>query len=115
MTNIVAISTGADPSEHPADPARAEGDANGLTATIIFHLDGVWPPQDKVLLDTVYGPTGAEYTGTLTVGSGSGPSAADIAAAILAQAQVTPIHADARAIKGYPLTGTGQVGDEFGV
>jgi len=42
-------------------------------------------------------------------------SAADIAAAVLALAQVTPIYADARAIKGYPLTGTGQAGDEFGV
>jgi len=45
----------------------------------------------------------------------SWPTPEQIAAAILAQAQVTPIHADARAIKGYPLTGTGQVGDEFGV
>lgn len=40
---------------------------------------------------------------------------ADIAAATLAAAQVTPIHADARAIVGKPLAGNGVPGDEFHV
>ena len=32
--------------------------------------DGVYPPESKVLLNTEYGPTGTEYTGTLTGGTG---------------------------------------------
>lgn len=44
----------------------------------------------------------------------SGPSAAEIAAAILAAAQIAPIHADARRINGTPLAGTGVTGDEWG-
>ena len=31
---------------------------------------GVYPPESKVLLGTDYGPTGVEYTGTLTGGTG---------------------------------------------
>jgi hypothetical protein len=45
----------------------------------------------------------------------SGPSADDIATATLAKAAVTPIHADARSIKGKPLAGEGLPGDEFHV
>jgi hypothetical protein len=52
--------------------------------------------------------------GISTSGS-TGPSAADIAAAILAAAQITPISANMQAIKGKPLTGNGTPGDEFGV
>lgn len=43
---------------------------------------------------------------TTAVG-GSGPSAADIAAATLAAAQVTPIHADVRKVNSYTVTGEG--------
>lgn len=52
------------------------------------------------------------------VATGSGVTAqdkTDIAAATLAAAQVTPIHADARAIRGLPLAGNGVPGDEFRV
>lgn len=45
----------------------------------------------------------------------SGPSAAEIAAAVIAAAQASPIWADVRDIRGHALTGSGQVGDEFGV
>lgn len=43
------------------------------------------------------------------------PSAAEIAAAILVAAQAAPIHADVRRIKGLPIFGNGQAGDEFHV
>ena len=43
------------------------------------------------------------------------PTSTEITAAIFAQAGVTPIHADARAIKGKPLGGEGVPGDEFHV
>ncbi len=41
----------------------------------------------------------------------TGPTAADIAAAVLAAATVTPIHADARQMNGYAITGNGSSGD----
>ena len=30
----------------------------------------VWPDPSQVLLGVTYGPTGADYTGTLTIGAG---------------------------------------------
>ena len=55
---------------------------------------------------------------TTAVG-GSGPSAESIAsatvAALMAQAQVTPIHSDMRSIKGKPIGGEGLPGEEFHV
>lgn len=51
--------------------------------------------------------------GIATSGS-TGPSAADIAAAILAAAQIAPIHADMRKINNATLTGAGVVGNEWG-
>jgi hypothetical protein len=50
--------------------------------------------------------------GISTSGS-TGPSAADIAAAILAAAQVTPIHADARKMNGYVVQGSGAESDKW--
>lgn len=51
--------------------------------------------------------------GISTSGS-SGPTAADIAAAILAAAQITPIHADVKKINAVTIDGAGIVGDEWG-
>jgi hypothetical protein len=48
--------------------------------------------------------------GISTSGS-TGPSAADIAAAILAAAQITPIHSEMRKINGVTLAGSGTSGD----
>jgi hypothetical protein len=50
--------------------------------------------------------------GISTSGS-TGPSAADIAAAILAAAQITPIYSDMRKTNGQTLTGNGTEGDKF--
>jgi len=54
----------------------------------------------------------ASATRTLT--AGAAPSVGDIAAAILAAAQTTPIHADARAIKGQTINGAGTEADPWG-
>lgn len=51
--------------------------------------------------------------GIATSGS-SGPTAAEIAAAILAAAQITPIHADMRAVKGQTVNGSGSESDPWG-
>jgi hypothetical protein len=52
--------------------------------------------------------------GISTSGGSSGPSAADIAAAILAAAGITPIHADIRKINGVDVVGAGVSGNEWG-
>lgn len=51
--------------------------------------------------------------GIATSGS-SGPTAAEIAAAILAAAQITPIYSDTRRIKGQDIGGTGTEADPWG-
>jgi hypothetical protein len=51
--------------------------------------------------------------GISTSGS-TGPSASDIAAAILAAAQVTPIHSDVKKVNGVAVTGTGTDLDPWG-
>lgn len=54
--------------------------------------DIVVPVPEQVLLGVVYGPTGADYTGTAQ--GGSGPSAADIAAAVWQQPIESSLSAD---------------------
>ena len=56
--------------------------------------------------------TSAAYV-TTAIG-GSGPSAADIADAIFARAQITPIHADLRRVTGQGITGTGTEANPWG-
>ena len=51
--------------------------------------------------------------GISTSGS-TGPTAAEIAAAILAAAQITPIHSDMRKVKGQVLDGGGTEADPWG-
>ena len=50
--------------------------------------------------------------GIATSGS-AGPSAADIAAAILAAAQITPIYADTRKMNGATVVGDGSAGNKW--
>lgn len=50
----------------------------------------------------------------IATGGSSGPSAAEIAAAILAAAQITPIHADLRKINAVTVDGAGVPGNEWG-
>lgn len=49
----------------------------------------------------------------ISTGGGSGPSAADIAAAILAAALITPIHADMRQQNGVGVKGDGTPANKF--
>ena len=65
----------------------------------------VWPTESDVRLGVTYGPTGTEYTGTMT--GGSGPSAESIAAAVLAALQGTTIPVDLQTVKGQSLKGDG--------
>lgn len=55
--------------------------------------------------------TSAAYA-TTAIG-GSGPNAADIAAAVLAAAQVTPIHADMKKTNSFALHGDGSEVNKF--
>lgn len=72
----------------------------------------IWPTPAQVLLGVLYGPTGTEYVGTLTAGSGA--SAPDIAAAVLALLQANTIPVDVVQINHVALTGAGELGNEWG-
>ncbi len=74
--------------------------------TIIGNLNGAIVPVAGVYVER---KTSAAFV-TTAIG-GSGPSAADIAAAILSAAQTTPIWADARKMNGAVVQGTGAAGD----
>ena len=50
----------------------------------------------------------------IATGGSSGPSAAEIVAALLAAAQITPIHADLRKINAVTVDGAGVPGNEWG-
>lgn len=69
--------------------------------TIIGNLNGTIVPTGV----QVERKTSAAFA-TTAIG-GSGPSAADIAAAVLAAARVTPIHSDMKKTNGVPIIGTG--------
>ena len=75
---------------------------NAGNYTISGNLKGAIIPVAGVYVER---ETSAAYI-TTAVG-GSGPSAADIAAAILALAQATPIHSDVRKVNGDTITGHG--------
>lgn len=67
----------------------------------------VWPAESDVHLGVTYGPTGSEYTGTMT--GGSGLSADQIAAAVLAamQTSAVPIPSNVTHFNGNPTVGSG--------
>ena len=64
-----------------------------------------WPAESDVRLGVTYGPTGTEYTGTMS--GGSGPTAESIAAAVVSALQATTIPVDNRKINGAPVIGDG--------
>lgn len=67
----------------------------------------VWPLSSDVRLGVTYGPTGAEYTGTMAEGGGTYPSAESIAAAVVAALQGTTIPVDVTKINHVTLQGAG--------
>lgn len=76
--------------------------------TITGNLNATITPVAGVYVER---KTSAAYV-TTAIG-GSGPTAADIAAAVLALAQITPIHADTRKMNGATVTGDGQEGNAW--
>lgn len=71
----------------------------------------IWPAESDVRLGVTYGPTGTEYTGAMT--GGSGPSASEIAAAVVAAMQTspTPFPSNVTHFNGNPTVGSGQPND----
>ena len=82
---------------------------NAGNYTISGNLNATITPVAGVYVER---KTSAAYV-TTAVG-GSGPSAAEIATAILAAAQITPIHADLRRVTGQGITGTGSEANPWG-
>ena len=66
-----------------------------------------WPLSSDVRLGVTYGPTGAEYTGTMAEGGGSYPTAESIAAAVLAALQGTTIPVNIKQVNHVTLQGSG--------
>jgi hypothetical protein len=81
---------------------------NAGNYTIQGNLNGTIVPVAGVYVER---KTSAAYA-TTAIG-GSGPSAADIASAILAAAQVTPIHSRVKIINNTTLAGSGVPGDSM--
>lgn len=79
--------------------------------TIIGNLNGTISPVAGVYVER---KTSAAFTTTAVGGSGSGPTASDIAIALLALAQVTPIASDTRKIRGINVVGEGTAQSPWG-
>ena len=69
-------------------------------------------PFGGAVVNTRYQAPGIAI-GYSTSGGSSGPTAESIAAAILAAAQITPIHADMKKTNGQTIIGTGVEADKF--
>lgn len=69
-----------------------------------------WPTPAQVLSGVVYGPTGSEYTGTAT--GSTGPTAAEIAAAVIAALPV--VQANLVQVRGQTIEGSGSETDPWG-
>lgn len=79
----------------------------GNLADALSRIHNTGSPQVLIL---------ASAAATVVTGDGGGtcPTAAQIAAATLAASQVTPIHADARRIRGQAIAGSGTESDPWG-
>ena len=67
----------------------------------------MWPLSSDVRLGVTYGPTGAEYTGTMAEGGGTYPTAESIAAAVVSALQGTTIPANVTQVNHVTLQGSG--------
>ena len=79
------------------------------TPTLTATAGGVetWPIESDVRLGTTYGPTGAEYIGTMVEGGGTYPTAESIAAAVVSALQGTTIPVNNTLINGAQVIGDG--------
>ena len=78
------------------------GTATGDTGGVV-----VWPLSSDVRLGVTYGPTGAEYTGTMIEGGGTYPTAESIAAAVVSALQGTTIPANIKQVNDVTVQGAG--------
>ena len=67
----------------------------------------MWPLSSDVRLGVTYGPTGAEYTGTMAEGGGTYPTAESIAAAVVTALQGTTIPVNVTQVNHVTLQGSG--------
>ena len=65
----------------------------------------MWPAESDVRLGVTYGPTGTEYTGTMT--GGTGATVDEIAAAVLAALKGTTIPANIKQVNDVTVQGAG--------
>lgn len=84
------------------------GAGSGGTATGESPGAETWPAESDVRLGVTYGPTGTEYTGTMTGGS---VDVNAIAAAVLAAMQASPPPVNTVQINSKPLAGSGTPAD----
>jgi hypothetical protein len=78
--------------------------------TVIGNIGATIVPVDGVFVDRTKSAAFATVAGS---GGSTGPTAEEIAAAILAAAQITPIHANVQKMNSYGVIGTGQAGDDW--
>ncbi len=98
-----AFSGGANVALVPAPCSFAVLTSDAVFAGGSVVLSEYWPIESDVRLGVAYGPTGAEYVGTMLAGLGDYPSAESIAAAVLAALQGTTISVgpvDVASVKG---------------
>lgn len=82
---------------------------NAGNYTIVGNIGASIVPVAGVFVDRTKSAAFATVSGS----GGGGPTAAEIAAAILAAAQITPIYADTRAMNGAAIQGNGTVGNKW--
>lgn len=85
---------------------------SSVSAGLAINGSSVYPLPSQVLAGVLYGPTGADFTGTAT--GGSSPSAAEITASVMAALTATTIPVDMHKVKGQAITGTGSEVDPWG-
>ena len=85
-----------------------EGTTEDQGLTVAGITNSIW----NAML-TNYGTTGSAGN-TLSLAGSGGVDYATLAAAVLAAAQVTPIHADVRKVNSYTVDGDGKTGTEWG-
>ena len=78
------------------------GTATGGTGGVV-----VWPLSSDVRIGVTYGPTGAEYTGTMAEGGGTYPTAESIAAAVVSALQGTTIPVNIKQVNDVTVQGAG--------
>lgn len=79
--------------------------------TVIGNIGATIVPVAGVFVDRTKSAAFATVAGS---GGSSGPSASEIAAAILAAAQVTPIHSDIKKVNNITVTGQGTANSPWG-